>query len=136
MSQRSWVRDVEDMHDKYGEGGLRRIVAGMSDDLLRELWSFRKRFIREELDELESAETADDAVDALVDMMVVIVGTLDMFGVDQRRAWDVVHRANMSKIPGANPSRPNPFGLPDLVKPEGWIPPSHADNVGLLSPVV
>jgi len=30
-------------------------------------------------------------------------------------------------------SRPNPLGLPDLIKPAGWVAPSHAANHGILS---
>jgi hypothetical protein len=39
----------------------------------------------------------------------------------------------MNKEVGIKPSRPNPLGLPDLIKPEGWTPPSHEGNHGLLS---
>ena len=30
---------------------------------------------------------------------------------------------------GIKPTRPNSGGV-DLVKPEGWMPPSHEDNLG------
>jgi len=36
----------------------------------------------------------------------------------------------MSKKPGVKPGRPNPFGLPDLLKPSGWTPPTHEGNHG------
>jgi predicted HAD superfamily Cof-like phosphohydrolase len=84
------------------------------------------------MNELSTAETADDVVDALIDLCVVAIGTLDLFDVDARLAWDRVHEANMNKQVGIKESRPNPLGLPDLVKPEGWTAPSHKDNVGLL----
>lgn len=130
MSQRSWVGDVEDLHAKFG--GLRERVAAMEPSVRREFWEFRVRFLEEELAELRTAEDADAAVDALIDLCVVAIGTMDAFSVDARRAWEAVHRANAAKEPGSNPSRPNRFGLPDLVKPEGWTPPSHAGNVGLV----
>ena len=38
----------------------------------------------------------------------------------------------MNKEVGVKASRPNPFNLPDLVKPSGWTPPDHSDNHGLL----
>jgi len=38
----------------------------------------------------------------------------------------------MTKEVGIKASRPNPLGLPDLIKPEGWQPPSHQGNHGLL----
>jgi hypothetical protein len=36
----------------------------------------------------------------------------------------------MSKEPGIKEGRPNPLGLPDLVKPEFWQAPTHKDNLG------
>jgi hypothetical protein len=38
----------------------------------------------------------------------------------------------MAKEPGVKPGRPNRFGLPDLLKPAGWTPPSHEGNHGNL----
>jgi len=110
-------------------------IEGRSRDLLRDFLKFRVKFLREELTELETATTADDAVDALVDLCVVAVGTLDLYGVDIDKAWRRVMAANSSKMAGTNPRRPNPFDHPDLVKPEGWVAPSHVDNVGMLSEV-
>ena len=49
---------------------------------------------------------------------------------DSEKAWNAVHDANMVKSPGVKAERPNPFGLPDLIKPEGWVGPSHEDNHG------
>jgi predicted HAD superfamily Cof-like phosphohydrolase len=73
---------------------------------------------------------SEEVVDGLIDLCVVAIGTLDAFSVDAHKAWDAVHNANMSKEPGVKPSRPNPLGLPDLIKPEGWTAPSHQDNHG------
>ena len=61
---------------------------------------------------------------------VFAIGTLDVFGVDAHKAWNAVYEANMSKSPGVKEGRPNPFGLPDLIKPDGWTAPSHEDNHG------
>jgi hypothetical protein len=36
----------------------------------------------------------------------------------------------MAKSPGVKEGRPNPFGLPDLIKPEGWEAPNHEGNHG------
>ena len=38
----------------------------------------------------------------------------------------------MSKVLGVKKERPNPLGLPDLAKPEGWKSPSHVGNHGLI----
>jgi hypothetical protein len=44
-----------------------------------------------------------------------------------------VLEANMAKEVGRKESRPNPLGLPDLIKPEGWTAPSHEGNHGIIS---
>jgi hypothetical protein len=61
-----------------------------------------------------------------------VIGTLDAFGIDSEKAWDEVLKANMKKEVGVKETRPNPLGLPDLIKPEGWTAPSHEDNHGKL----
>ena len=39
----------------------------------------------------------------------------------------------MAKEVGRKESRPNPLGLPDLIKPEGWTAPSHEGNHGIIA---
>ena len=53
--------------------------------------------------------------------------------IDIKTAWKRVHDANMQKTIGVKKSRPNPLGLPDLIKPNGWEAPQHIDNVGKLN---
>lgn len=127
-----WASDIFDMHEFYGFG---RRVREMDASKLRALLEFRKGFLQEEMRELETAESAEDVVDALIDLCVVAIGTLDLFEVDAWLAWDSVHQANMAKQVGVKESRPNPLGLPDLVKPEGWQSPDHGGNTGLLDEV-
>ena len=94
----------------------------------------RMELIMEEYAELCKARedhNAEEFVDALVDLMVVTAGTMIQLGIDPVKAWDEVHRANMSKIRGPNPSRPD-RGDNDLYKPEGWVGPCHEDNHGRL----
>jgi predicted HAD superfamily Cof-like phosphohydrolase len=75
----------------------------------------------------------EEIVDGLIDLCVVAIGTLDAFGVDAHAAWSEVMLANITKEPGIKESRPNPLGLPDLIKPEGWKGPSHKGNYGYLN---
>lgn len=131
MSQ-NWVKDMQDMHTKYG---VNPVVRNFDKEKLEAFLQFRANFLQEELDELKTAKNADDVVDALIDLCVVAIGTLDAFEVDSYTAWDRVFKANMDKEVGIKASRPNPLGLPDLIKPEGWVAPTHADNVGLLNKV-
>ena len=128
----NWSKDINEMHEHYG---VPQVVKTMSPEKLKQFLEFRINFIREELNELETAETAEDIVDALIDLCVVAIGTLDSFEVDANEAWDEVLEANMNKKTGMNASRPNPMGLPDLIKPKGWKAPSHEGNHGLLSKV-
>jgi len=123
----------EDLHDMHGHYGFPEIISEFDADKLKAFLEFRFKFLQEELDEGMTAESADDVVDALIDLVVVAVGTLDSFEVDGQLAWDRVHAANMAKERGIKPGRPNPLGLPDLMKPEGWTAPTHVDNVGLLA---
>ena len=76
------------------------------------------------------AKDPEEIVDGLIDMCVFAIGTLDVFGVDANMAWNKVYEANAAKDVGVKEGRPNPFGLPDLIKPEGWTAPSHEGNHG------
>lgn len=133
---KDWVKDIYDMHAKYGVHdwvALREI--NNEKELLQKFLDFRVKFLKEELDETAKAvENADpeEIVDGLIDLCVVAIGTLDAFGVDAHKAWNEVLKANMAKEVGVKESRPNPLGLPDLVKPDDWSPPSHQGNHDLL----
>lgn len=127
---KNFVFDIARMHEKFG---VNTRVRELSKEHLELFLKFRKDFLAEELRELNEAKDADDVVDALIDLIVVAVGTLDAFDVDAYLAWDRVLDANMAKSPGVKASRPNPLGLPDMIKPDGWVGPTHVDNVGMLS---
>jgi len=127
---KDWVKDIAEMHKKFG---VNHVIRNLDKEKLKMFLQFRIDFLQEELDEMKTADSADDIVDALIDLCVVAIGTLDAYDVDSHEAWRRVLKANMAKNPGIKPERPNPLGLPDLIKPEGWTAPTHVDNVGLLS---
>ena len=127
---KDWCHDIAMMHEHYK---VHPVVDTFEEDKMRELLQFRIRFLEEEMNELKTAESPDDVVDALVDLCVVAIGTMDIMGVDPYKAWDEVLKANMKKKVGVKESRPNPLGLPDLIKPAGWVGPSHEDNTGRLT---
>jgi len=137
--------DIRKMHEKFET--LEKVEL-MDGETLKKFVQFRINFIEEELDELKSAyETlllCDDnlkqtyrseIVDALVDIIVVSLGTIDLLRISPYAAWSEVMDANMLKVPGFNSKRPNPFGLPDLIKPWNWQAPDHKKNVGLLEKI-
>jgi hypothetical protein len=130
-----WANDIYMMHNKYG---VKEWFEKNKHDkeLMRKYLMFRMLMINEELHEtLQAVNTgnAEEVVDGLIDLCVFAIGTLDVFNVDANKAWDEIYRANMDKKAGVKPGRPNPFGLPDLLKPGGWKGPNHEGNHGDLN---
>ena len=119
---KDWVKDIHDMHDKYGVHQWMALREMNNErELLQQFLDFRIKFLKEELDETSKAVQDKDPEEIV-----------DAFGVDAHKAWDEVLKANMSKKVGVKESRPNPLGLPDLIKPDDWKAPSHEDNHDLL----
>ena len=133
---KDWTQDIHEMHNHYG---IHESMKKLDKQQLRSFLNFRIKFLQEELDELKEATKpmipmdAEETVDALIDLCVVAIGTLDLFDVNAYEAWDEVLEANMNKKVGVKETRPNPNGLPDLIKPEGWKAPNHSDNHGNVS---
>ena len=129
-----WM-DIMEMHDKYGVTEW----CVKNKKQLPELMKLRMRMLTEEYAETMNAYLEGDAeevVDGLIDIIVIAIGTLDIASVDTRQAWCAVHKANMAKQVGVKPGRPNPLGLPDLIKPDGWTAPRHDDNLGDLPTIL
>ena len=130
-----WVKDMNEMASKYK---IQDAVNNLDSAQLKAFLQFRINFLQEELDEMKKAATpnqpidGEEVVDALIDLCVVAIGTLDLFDINAYEAWDEVLKANMNKKVGIKETRPNPLGLPDLIKPEGWKPPNHKGNHGKL----
>lgn len=131
---KNWVKDIRGMQKKYETHKWVKI----NPEKLRDFLKFRINFLQEELDETRKAymmKDNEEIVDGLIDLCVVAIGTLDAFDIDANKAWDAVLKANMKKEVGRKETRPNPLGLPDLVKPEGWEAPSHEGNHGKLNDI-
>ena len=125
------IADIDYMYKKYGFD-----ISNLEKEQLYAFVLWRANFIQEELDELYGAieyKDPEEIVDALIDIIVVSLGTLNLLQVDTQKAWDEVLRANLKKSVGRKESRPNPFGFPDFVKHPALIVPNHSDNHGLLS---
>lgn len=92
---------------------------------------FRSGFLREELLEFDAACQRDDlpeAADALIDLVVVAMGTAVMMGLPWEALWADVQRANMAKERVTSDRAHGGF---DLGKPEGWEPPRSARIIDL-----
>jgi len=130
---KNWFHDMVVMHQKYGVDKWMEKEKVSDWSRLRQFMDFRISMMEEELAETKKAvrdKNAEEVVDGIIDLCVFAIGTLEVFGVDANKAWDQVYHANMSKEVGVKEGRPNPLGLPDLVKPEGWEGPSHEGNHG------
>jgi acylphosphatase len=131
-----WVKDMRKMASKYK---IQDAVNNLDSGQLKAFLQFRINFLQEELDEMKKAATpnqpidSEEVVDALIDLCVVAIGTLDLFDINAYEAWNEVLEANMNKKVGIKETRPNPLGLPDLIKPKDWKAPSHKGNHGKLS---
>ena len=129
----NWFKDMQAMHKKYGVDEWMKKEKNSDWSRLNKFMNFRIKMMQEELDETKAAfknKDQEEIVDGIIDMCVFAIGTLEVFGVDANKAWDQVLKANMSKEVGIKEGRPNPLGLPDLVKPEGWEGPTHKGNHG------
>lgn len=90
---------------------------------------FRSLFLQEEKDEFDKAVKEADmqgAADALVDLVVVAMGTARLMGIHWDAAWNEVQRANISKVPGVTKRG----HYMDATKPKGWQAPDHTAAVG------
>lgn len=115
----SIFKDLRTMHKKFGFEPNKE-----PDFLPDEYMEFRVEFVQEEFIELVKAVANKDlpeTIDALIDIMVVAAGTLDLMGVDSQKHWDEVHFCNMQKQVGVTKRK---FGA-DLMKPHGWKGPNH-----------
>ena len=131
-----WVTDIKKMHAKFG---VHDWLDHSTPDDRSKLMKLRMRMLTEEFSETMNAYLQGDPeemIDGLIDLCVIAIGTMDIAGVNPSQAWNSVYKANMAKEPGVKPGRPNPLGLPDLTKPDGWTGPSHANNYGDLERII
>lgn len=118
--EKSYFNMVGECHKKFGFP-----VAGedngphLVDDEIR---CFRRAFLREEYNEFCRAQDDGNLVeiaDALVDIVVVALGTAHFYGLPFDKLFAEVQRSNMEKERGVGKR-----GVAtDLVKPEGWKKP-------------
>lgn len=111
---------VRDFHDRFL--GDNRNLPGLPD---MGTLHVRASLLEEETAEFRDAVERRDlvaATDALADVLYVVLGTANVFGVDLEPMFAEVHRSNMTK-------QPPPEGRGKAVKGPDWSPP---DIHGLL----
>lgn len=141
------MQDMVDFHEKFDLA-----YNGKPRALPKELADFRFGFLKEELHEYKDAThildlelntegrphdpgmvtaTMEDQLDAMVDLAYVLFGTAYLHGYADRwqEAWDRVHAANMAKVRATDASQSARGSTLDVVKPKGWVKPTHVDLV-------
>jgi predicted HAD superfamily Cof-like phosphohydrolase len=105
-------------------------------DVTEEVVDYRMSLLTEELQETQGAHltgNVEELIDGHIDVIIVAMGNLAIFGVDGKKAFDEVMRANMSKVLGKR--RPTDPDGKSIMKPDGWVGPDHSDNHGALNEV-
>jgi len=104
------------------------VATGQTDVPNKKLSKLYLSLIKEEYKELRDAVKAKDEVeilDALIDIMVVTVGTAHAMGYDAEGAWNEVMKTNFAKIdPETGFVKRRDDGK--IMKPEGWKAPELA----------
>jgi len=104
------------------------VATGQTDVPNKKLSKLYLGLIKEEYKELRDAVKAKDEVeilDALIDIMVVTVGTAHAMGYDAEGAWNEVMKTNFAKIdPETGTVRRREDGK--ILKPVGWKAPELA----------
>lgn len=134
------VADVEEFHRNFGleYKGKPRVMP-------TELQEFRKNFLKEEYEEYSEHMykaiyflvfdkeripfELEEMADALVDLVYVALGNAYMHGFNFREMWRRVHEANMKKERAVRIGDSKRGTLYDVVKPPGWVAPTHLDLV-------
>jgi len=86
---------VQEFHQRFGV--FIRSSPGLVDERTR---GIRIRLIREELGEFEKSANEGNLVkiaDALADLLYVVYGTGNSYGIDLEPIFDEVHASNMTK---------------------------------------
>jgi len=115
-SKNPWVEDVAEFHETCGAysasspGLPPQDVVSLRESLIEEECS------RELLPAMREGDLAKVA-DAIIDSIVVLIGTGLAYGLPLEELWDEVHRTNMAKQGG--PRREDG----KILKPPGWTPP-------------
>ncbi|QGZ14195.1 hydrolase [Rhizobium phage RL2RES] len=131
---------VDTMHRKYGfydsvdgfdkekflkflEFRAEKQITEEVTEFLQAIKDYRYAAERDDVDAMKAA--IHEINDAIIDMAVFMFGTatFTMTQAEMESSYSTVMEANLKKERGIKPGRPNPMGLPDLLKPEGWTAP-------------
>lgn len=118
---------VQEFHRAFGQH-----VATVPTLASEDIEVLRMRLIEEEMDELSDALLQEDIVevaDALTDILYVVYGMADIYGIPIDACFDAVHRSNMAKLD--ENGKPILRADGKFLKPPGWATPDIAGVLGI-----
>lgn len=83
-------------------------------------------------DKAEYTFQLGEMLDSFTDQLYVLVGTMYLHGIPVEvieEAWSRVHAKNMLKVRASDVGQSKRGSTLDVVKPEGWEPPTFDDLV-------
>jgi hypothetical protein len=107
-----------------------------SVEVTEEVVDYRIGLLTEEYQETIGAHrtaNAEELIDGHIDIIIIAMGNLAIFGVNGEEAFDQVMAANMAKKLGKR-RESDPEGS-SIIKPEGWTGPDHSGNHGKLDDI-
>lgn len=116
------ISDIVHMRDHYKLNNPHRKPQLLAEDAQK----LRSALLSEEVDEYFCAVANGDLVeifDALLDIVVVALGTGVEMGLPMKQGWQEVMRSNLQKVRSEDPSDSKRGSKFDLVKPDGWVGP-------------
>ena len=111
-------KQVKEFHKAFNHP-VSDVVTPMSQEraLVRASW------MKEEILEFLVADNVVEQVDAMIDLLYFALGTLVEIGMPPKGVFNLVHKANMSKLHNGV-AKYGPDGK--VIKPEGWVAPDAA----------
>lgn len=99
MSSKTNFQKVQEFNKVFGVPRTNKLYKNVFDDN-QKLVKLRLDLIKEEVGEFEEAiqnKDMKEVIDALSDILYVVYGAGDSFGIDLDHTFDMVHSSNMSK---------------------------------------
>ncbi len=107
---------VKEFHEKFGHP-----VSDKPQFMPKERAEKRYAWMLEEINEFIEAEDLVEQSDAMIDLIYFTLGTLVEMGVKPEKLFEIVHKANLSKL--WEDGKPHFNEMGKTIKPSGWEDP-------------
>lgn len=108
--------EVREFHNKFNHP-----VSEMPTFISKDRMEKRYNWMKEEIDEFADAKDIYEQADAMIDLIYFALGTLVEMGIKPDKLFDIVQRANMSKLWPDGKPRYKEDGK--VMKSKEWVNP-------------